>query len=741
MNQRSTGVHVVLVATFLWAWQGATAGSSALDQRRAARPTPVDPRAAIVAAEDARIVLPDDLHTPAVDAMRASLADDFRLLVELTRSNDVGVQTRAIRALGRYERREAIATLLPFVTNKQLIAETAGALAQSMRGAPLTVDVGDQQLGAVFDALAVVGELESGGALGAIGRAIGRLPYRTPDQVQRAYLFLLTSLRRVDAAPTTRPIAADIARGVESLARVHGRLGMPDDDMATWLRRIVAAKVTYSVRSRVNAMQALMAASGAANGLDAEAVRNAAGDRESAELRRLAAVSLAGAGSVLPPAERTDLIGTLLSDGEPIVRIEAVRAWARQETRTNGCGRLLEALRDMNRNVTLAAIDALGDQCRDDVNVTDRLAAEARTPQPSDWHAESHALVALAKRAADRVGIPLSAHVSDPTWQVRMYAALAAALIKDVPTLERLAMDREDNVREAALPALRKLKGGESDLQFIAALGRPDYQLLRTAARELAGATRTPALAGALGDALRRVTGDRRETSRDARLALVERLQELGTAEQSGVLVPLLHDFDLVIAQAAASTLQRWATLYSRSIASGKPFDIAPQPLARPSRPLQSELDEAVSTPVRIRLSNGRVVRIKLMPEDAPLTTVRFTRLLKSGYYDGLTFHRIVSNFVIQGGSPHANEYSGDGPYMRDEIGLAAHVRGTVGVSTRGRDTGDAQFFINLVDNPRLDFEYTVFGTVDPRDMPAVDAIVEGDRISSIVLQKDDKKD
>ena len=83
---------------------------------------------------------------------------------------------------------------------------------------------------------------------------------------------------------------------------------------------------------------------------------------------------------------------------------------------------------------------------------------------------------------------------------------------------------------------------------------------------------------------------------------------------------------------------------------------------------------------------------------------------MKAGYYNGLTFHRVVPNFVIQGGSPGANEYAGDGLYMRDEIGTASHVRGTVGFSTRGRDTGDAQFFINLVDNPRLDFEYTVFG-------------------------------
>ena len=69
-------------------------------------------------------------------------------------------------------------------------------------------------------------------------------------------------------------------------------------------------------------------------------------------------------------------------------------------------------------------------------------------------------------------------------------------------------------------------------------------------------------------------------------------------------------------------------------------------------------------------------------------------------------------NFVIQGGSPHANEYAGDGPYTRDEISHQAHWRGTVGLSTRGRDTGDAQIFINLTDNVRLDFNYTIYGEV-----------------------------
>ena len=135
-------------------------------------------------------------------------------------------------------------------------------------------------------------------------------------------------------------------------------------------------------------------------------------------------------------------------------------------------------------------------------------------------------------------------------------------------------------------------------------------------------------------------------------------------------------------------------------------------------------------------MRSGKTIRINLLPVTAPLMSVRFLRLVKTGYYNGLTFHRVVPNFVIQGGSPGANEYAGDALYVRDEIGLAAHTRGAVGLSTRGRDTGDAQIFINLVDNPRLDFEYTVFGYVNPDDMDTVDGIAEGDAIDTIKFDK-----
>jgi cyclophilin family peptidyl-prolyl cis-trans isomerase len=130
-------------------------------------------------------------------------------------------------------------------------------------------------------------------------------------------------------------------------------------------------------------------------------------------------------------------------------------------------------------------------------------------------------------------------------------------------------------------------------------------------------------------------------------------------------------------------------------------------------------------------MSDGTSFDLRLRAWDAPTNAHRFARLAASGYFDGLTYHRVAPNFVVQGGSPGANEYAGDGPFTRDELGLDGNWRGTVGLSTRGRDTGDAQMYLNLVDNVRLDHEYTVFAEV-VSGMDVVDRILEGATIRSI---------
>ncbi len=411
-----------------------------------------------------------------------------------------------------------------------------------------------------------------------------------------------------------------------------------------------------------------------------------------------------------------------------MVRLEALKGWVRRGVPEQGCALVMAALGDQEPNVFLYAMDALGDQCKDEVLITDRLTAEARSPAATGaWQREAHALVSLAKRAPDRAAISMTGFVSHPRWPVRMYAARAAAVMNDVTSLSRLVLDDDDNVREAALPALRRLLGpasAASNDAFVAALGRPDYQLLRTAARELKGSPPSQALASALGAALERVTAEKKETSRDPRMAIIERLGELGTEREASWLRPLLRDFDPVVAAAAAELLRKW---------TGEEVVLDPQLLPRMSLPTERELGEDVQAVVT--MESGRSFTLLFETTKAPLARTRFVRLSRDRYYDGLTFHRVVANAFIQGGSPRANEYAGDRLYMRDELGLEMHTRGSVGISTRGRDTGDAQIFINLVDNPFLDYEYTVFARVCGDGMATVDRIQEGDRIRRVQIE------
>jgi cyclophilin family peptidyl-prolyl cis-trans isomerase len=244
-----------------------------------------------------------------------------------------------------------------------------------------------------------------------------------------------------------------------------------------------------------------------------------------------------------------------------------------------------------------------------------------------------------------------------------------------------------------------------------------------TAARALRG-SKGPGAVPALLSALGGQTRQRSSTSRDARLALLERVGELGTAEHAAALQPLLADFDPRVAAAAAAILERWAGLPSG------PRDRLPSGYGGVAVEEVRRLDGATAV---VRMKKGGSFTLALLAWEAPETAVGFARLAECGYYNGLTFHRVEPNFVVQGGSPGANEYAGYKSYMRDEVGLASNVRGTVGLSTRGRDTGDAQWYVNLADNARLDHNYTVFATVTS-GMDVVDGVLEGDEIAEVRL-------
>jgi len=302
-----------------------------------------------------------------------------------------------------------------------------------------------------------------------------------------------------------------------------------------------------------------------------------------------------------------------------------------------------------------------------------------------------------------------------------MYAARAAGVLGLNRELEMLWADAIDNVKEAALAAMLELKLPNASTAAIASLERKDYQLILTAVRALEDKSNADRAAQPLINALGRITAEHKDTSRDPRMAILNRLQSYGSATHAVDLEGYLKDFDPAIAQRTAEILTEW---------TGKPRTATPQPMTPPG--VTTAMVTALrGKSLRFHMAGRGYFDVGLDVDAAPLTAIRIARRAGEGYYNGLTFHRIAPNFVIQGGSPGANEYTGDDFFMRDEVGL--HVRGTVGISTRGRDTGDAQVFVNLIDSPRLDHIYTVFGTV-VTGMDVVDGTLEGDVIERVEL-------
>lgn len=124
---------------------------------------------------------------------------------------------------------------------------------------------------------------------------------------------------------------------------------------------------------------------------------------------------------------------------------------------------------------------------------------------------------------------------------------------------------------------------------------------------------------------------------------------------------------------------------------------------------------------------------IELLPEDAPLTVDNFVTLARRGYFNNVTFHRVVPNFVIQGGDPRGDGNGGPGYQIRDEMNTVPYDRGAVGMALSGRDTGGSQWFVTHSPQPHLDGGYTVFGRV-VNGMDVVDRISRGDRIRAVTI-------
>lgn len=148
-------------------------------------------------------------------------------------------------------------------------------------------------------------------------------------------------------------------------------------------------------------------------------------------------------------------------------------------------------------------------------------------------------------------------------------------------------------------------------------------------------------------------------------------------------------------------------------------------------------MNESVRAVSAVLKTSKGDIKLQLFADKAPVTVANFVNLAQRGYYDGLTFHRVIPNFMVQGGCPHGTGTGGPGYRFEDECtpSLKHDAPGKLSMANAGPGTNGSQFFITHVETPWLDGRHTVFGAVrDSSDQAVVDAIVVGDTIVSIEL-------
>jgi peptidyl-prolyl cis-trans isomerase B (cyclophilin B) len=152
--------------------------------------------------------------------------------------------------------------------------------------------------------------------------------------------------------------------------------------------------------------------------------------------------------------------------------------------------------------------------------------------------------------------------------------------------------------------------------------------------------------------------------------------------------------------------------------------------------PPEMRIDTSKTYKAEIRTGKG-TIELELYPEHAPKTVNNFVFLAQEGYYDGVTFHRVIADFMVQGGDPTGSGRGGPGYKFEDEIqgNPLTHERGVISMANAGPGTNGSQFFITHSPQPHLNGMHTVFGKV-VNGQDVVDAIKQGDAMESVKISE-----
>jgi cyclophilin family peptidyl-prolyl cis-trans isomerase/HEAT repeat protein len=433
-----------------------------------------------------------------------------------------------------------------------------------------------------------------------------------------------------------------------------------------------------------------------------------------------------GLGQVGEGADLARLL-PLLADPEPGPVIQALRAGARlvadgkAAAAADWASSLLALLADPRPGVRATALEAAGAWLGD----AELAAAIATRFREGSLRERELALLALAAGRPDAARDLLTAalHAGEPPLRAALAEAAGRMGLADL--LDRLRADPFAAVRAAALAAQLAAADAASDPaagEELArgALGDADPAVRATALDWLAEHPRVRS--AELAAALAAADADTLDDARRSAVGALRARADAFPAEREAVLAALRglsSHREWLLRRAAADAL---AALGEQRPALGEAGRRLPVAAYR-------DLVLATRGAPRIALETDRgTLVLRLACPQAPLTCSNFLSLARQGFYDGLRFHRVVPDFVVQAGDPRGDGVGGPGWTVRDEINLLRYGTGVLGMALSGPDTGGSQFFVTLSPQPHLDGGYTAFGTV-VSGLDVLERLVQGDRI------------
>ncbi len=300
--------------------------------------------------------------------------------------------------------------------------------------------------------------------------------------------------------------------------------------------------------------------------------------------------------------------------------------------------------------------------------------------------------------------------------------------VKIIPRLAVLFSDPAPQVRAAAFSALVKINPSEVEYYIRKALTDSDMVPVSLALSEIQQRRLTEYL-----PQLRTMMEAGKKTDADIRRSLVDVASAIcadSTLNDSNavqILLDGLMDREYVIRREAAAA-------YKKAFDKDESSSIGRATTRISTGRIKSGFEKYVENPMAVITTSKGEFTIELDYDAAPLNVLNFIELAEDDFYDSVLFHRIIPDFVVQGGCPRGDGWGGPAWNVRCEYSPRPYRRGTVGIATSGKDTGGSQFFIALSPQPHLEGRYTVIGRVTA-GMDIVDRIVRGDTIDKIEIR------